>query len=53
MWKPSADTPLDRMKVLAAATQMDDLLWRYLQNTIFNIDGMNCAINMMPADQDF
>jgi hypothetical protein len=25
-WKPSADTPLDCMKVLAAATQMDDLL---------------------------
>ena len=53
MWKPSADTPLDRIKVLAAATQMDDLLWMYLQNIIFNIDGMNCAIYMMPADQTY
>jgi hypothetical protein len=29
---------------------MDDLLWMYLQNVMLNVDGVRCAIFMMPAD---
>ena len=50
MWKPSDNIPLERRKILAAPQQMDDLLWMYLQNIMLNVDGVRCAIYMMPAD---
>ena len=50
MWKPSEGCPLERMKILAATQCMDDLLWAYLRNIMLNVDGVRCAIFMMPAD---
>ena len=50
MWKPSEDIPLERMKILAATQRMDDILWGYMRNIVLNVDGVRCAIFMMPAD---
>jgi hypothetical protein len=50
MWKPSDNIPLERMKILAATQRMDDLLWTYILNIMLNVDGVRCAIFIIPAD---
>ena len=53
MWKPIED-PLDlsKQQILASTSNMDDLLWGYLQQIMLNVDQMSCTVSIMPPSAD-